>query len=263
MSHLFAQVRPDAVIHLAALVSVQLSISNPALNHRLNYHATEVIAQLVADYSVPRLVFASTAAVYGDAGTGPITENATKAPFSPYGHAKLASERFLLEFAQRNKTTVRVQRYFNVYGVRQNPNSPYSGVISIFVDRAKRGLMADIFGDGEQTRDFVNVRDVATANVIAATRDSLLSGVANICTGCAVSLNQLWRVIAQTFGLSDSANYGPCREGDIRHSCGDPGRSEHELGFRAAVELGDGIEALKLASDVGPVSANRHLSTSN
>ena len=134
---LAGRVRPDAIIHLAALVSVQESMNNPALNFALNVQATHVVAEAARQHDVKRIVFASSAAIYGDVTDHPIRESAPKKPISPYGAAKLASEALLLGHGAAFGLTVRCQRYFNVFGPRQDPASPYSGVLSIF-DRRYR-----------------------------------------------------------------------------------------------------------------------------
>jgi UDP-glucose 4-epimerase len=167
---LVAHVRPDAIIHLAALVSVQESINDPALNFSLNVQATHIVAEAARQHGVGRIVFASSAAVYGNATNLPIRELSDKNPISPYGAAKLASESLLLGHGAAFSITVRCQRYFNVFGPRQDPTSPYSGVLSIFERRYREGKPVSIFGDGRQTRDFISVHDVARANVIAATK---------------------------------------------------------------------------------------------
>jgi UDP-glucose 4-epimerase len=238
------EIKPDAIIHLAALVSVPESIANPALNERLNFHATRVISEAARQHKIPRIVFASSAAVYGDPKTCPIEEDTLKKPLSPYGSAKLASENLLFAYARTHGIIARCQRYFNVYGPRQDPRSPYSGVISIFLDHLVRNASPTIFGDGEQTRDFVSVHDVARANIIAATSVGLTSGVVNICTGQAVSLNHLWRLLTSDRQDSPAPIYEPLRLGDIQHSCGCTDVARHSLGFQARHTLADGLRAL-------------------
>jgi len=236
------EIRPEVIIHLAALVSVPESITNPALNDRLNFHATRIVAEAARRLQVPRIVFASSAAVYGNLGVCPILEDAPKKPLSPYGLAKLASEKLLFDYADKYRLTVRCLRYFNVYGPRQNPYSPYSGVISKFLDRLKCGTGPVIYDDGEQTRDFISVHDVARANLIAALRLNLSSATVNICTGRASSINELWRLLSQYRQFTTShPSYAPSRPGDIRHSCGSPDAAKRELGFSAAMELSAGL----------------------
>jgi len=236
--------RPDAIIHLAALVSVQESLRDPDLNHRLNVHATHLVAEAARTHAVRRVVFASSAAIYGDAATLPIRESAEKAPISPYGAAKLASEALLAGHAAAYGITVRCQRYFNVFGPRQDPASPYSGVISIFARRYAAGEGVTIFGDGRQTRDFISVHDVARANVLAATRPELRSGAANICTGRATSLLEVAAVFGRDFPSAPAPRHEAPRAGDIQHSRGDPAAAADQLGFRAEVSVEAGLVEL-------------------
>jgi len=236
---LCARFRPDAIIHLAALVSVQESIANPELNHRLNIGATEHVAAAAEKHGVRRIVFASSAAVYGDARELPIAETAPKQPISPYGEAKLRSEKILLSGTA--SAVVRCQRYFNVFGPRQDPASPYSGVISIFQKCYAEGRAPTIYGDGQQTRDFISVYDVARANALAATSATALaatsagvsSGVANICTGRATSLLEIVRIFSAQYPDVPPPVFAPARSGDIVHSLGNPARARGELGFEA------------------------------
>jgi UDP-glucose 4-epimerase len=234
----------DAIIHLAALVSVQESIANPELNHALNVRATHLVAEAARLQRVPRVVFASSAAIYGDATDLPIRESAEKKPISPYGAAKLASEALLLGHGAAFGFTVRCQRYFNVYGPRQDPASPYSGVISIFDRRYREGKPIAIYGDGQQTRDFISVHDVARANLIAATRPGLVSGVANICTEHATSLLQVARIFGEHYPQAGPPSHAPARAGDIVHSLGAPGIAASELDFRAEVTIEAGLAEL-------------------
>lgn len=235
---------PEAIIHLAALVSVQESMQKPDLNFSLNLHATHLVAEAARLHGIKRVVFASSAAVYGDAADLPVRETAEKRPVSPYGAAKLASEAVLLGHGAAYNFTVRCQRYFNVYGPRQDPTSPYSGVISIFAQRYRDGRGVTIFGDGAQTRDFVAVSDVARANALAATRTGVASGIANICTGRATSLLDLAGHFARHLPGAPAPTHAPARTGDIVHSLGDPARAAADLGFTADLTVAEGLGAL-------------------
>jgi UDP-glucose 4-epimerase len=244
LAALVAVVKPDAIIHLAALVSVQESMTNPDLNYSLNIHATHLVAEAAREANVRRIVFASSAAVYGDATDLPIRESADKTPISPYGAAKLASEAILLGHAAAFGITVRCQRYFNVFGPRQDPASPYSGVISIFDRRYRDGKGVTIFGDGQQTRDFISVHDVARANLIAATASEIRSGIANICTGRATSLLDITTIFARHYPAAPSVLHGAPRTGDIVHSLGAPDVAAEALRFRAQVSVETGLSEL-------------------
>lgn len=243
LDEMAAAFRPEAIIHLAALVSVQESIQDPELNHRLNITATERVAAAALASGVKRIMFASSAAIYGDTTDLPIREETEKAPISPYGFAKLHSEGLLLGLADRG-VTVRCHRYFNVFGPRQDPASPYSGVISIFDRRYREGRGVTIYGDGGQTRDFISVHDVARANLIAATKAGIVSGAANICTGRATSLREVVAVYARHYPAAPAPQFAPARAGDIVHSQGRPERARSELGFVAGVSVAEGLAEL-------------------
>lgn len=238
------EARPKAIIHLAALVSVQESIADPMLNFSLNVVATQFVGEAARRHGVKRVVFASSAAVYGDAATLPLREDAEKRPISPYGAAKLASEALLLGHAASYGFTARCHRYFNVFGPRQDPASPYSGVISVFDRRFREGAAVTIFGDGRQTRDFISAHDVARANVLAATRAGLASGVANICTGRATSLLEVAKVFGAHYPRAAPPRHEAARAGDIVHSLGDAERAAAEMAFRAEVPVADGLAEL-------------------
>lgn len=239
-----ARHRPDAIIHLAAMVGVQESIHNPALNFRLNVQSTHLVAEAARRHAVPRIVFASSAAVYGDTGDLAIEERHPKAPLAPYGAAKLASEALLLGDAAVYRFTAACLRYFNVFGPRQVPGSPYAGVISLFADCLRAGNGPTIYGDGQQTRDFISVHDAARANVLAATRPGLGSCSLNICTGRSTSLNALAGILSGLYRRPFDPAYEPVRPGDIRHSRGAPGLALRELEFTAQVTLEAGLSEI-------------------
>ncbi len=244
LAALVAAERPDAIIHLAALVSVQESIANPELNFSLNILASQLVAEAARLHGVGRVVFASSAAIYGDATERPIRESAEKRPVSPYGAAKLASEDLLLGHGACYGFTVRCQRYFNVFGTRQDPASPYSGVISIFARNYREGKPVTLYGDGRQTRDFIAVRDVARANALAATKPGLASGAANICTGRATSLLELAGIFSAAHPGVGAPEHRPARAGDILHSLGDPAAAVEALGFIARTGVAAGLAEL-------------------
>jgi UDP-glucose 4-epimerase len=244
LSALVSACAPAAIIHLAALVSVQESMADPELNYRLNLHATQLVAEAARRHQVPRIVFASSAAVYGRAGTRPLKEPDETHPISPYGAAKLASENLLLGHAEAFAFTASCLRYFNVYGPRQDPASPYSGVLSLFARGFREGKAVTVYGDGRQTRDFITVGDVARANVLAATKTNLASGAVNICTGQPSSLQKILAVFSAHFPAAPRPIYAPARPGDIMHSSGNPAKAQSELGFIAETGIEEGLDRI-------------------
>jgi len=237
--------KPDAILHLAALVSVPESIANPELNRRLNLDATRLVADAaVASGSVRRIAFASSAAVYGSNSDLPLRESATTHPLSPYGAAKLESEGILAGLARAHPAISTVAlRYFNVYGPRQDPRSPYSGVISLLAAAGREGRTFARHGDGEQTRDFISVAEVARANVLALTKPVTGPLVVNICTGRPTTLNEMIRLMESITGQTIQSENQPARAGDIRHSAGSPAAAAQHLGFRNADSVEAGLQA--------------------
>lgn len=223
------------VFHLAAVVSVARSFDEPVACHRINAEGTLVVAE-AASRAGARLVLSSSAAVYGDNPNLPLPESQVLAPLSPYGAQKAYGE--MIVGAYRAGVSL---RYFNVYGPRQDPSSPYSGVVSIFAKRMAAGQPITIFGDGRQTRDFVYVDDVVRANMRAALSD--VRGTYNVCTGRPVSLLQLVDILGSLLRPVEVAFAEP-RIGDIRHSAGDPRSAENDLGFIATTTIQEGLAKL-------------------
>ena len=246
MSELFQQHRFDGVLHLAALVSVPESFSEPTLNARINLYATDILARLCLQHQCPRMVLASSAAVYGTAAELPNRETAMPQPMSPYAAAKLASEIMLLGYAKSYSDALQAVclRYFNVYGPRQDPSSPYSGVLSIFSERFQKSLPITVYGDGEQTRDFINVRDVAAANCQALTAETVTSDRYNVCTGQTVSLNQILKLLQEIYLNAPKPQYAEARVGDIRHSLGDPSRLQAAFKLEPTLPFTQGLQDL-------------------
>ena len=244
MRPLFQQHRFTGMLHLAALVSVPESFREPELNYRLNLATADTLARLCLECDCKRLVFASSAAVYGANAALPNRESALPQPLSPYAAAKLAAEVMLLGYAASYGLEAVCLRYFNVYGSRQDPSSPYSGVLSIFTDRFQRGLPVTVYGDGEQTRDFISVRDVAEYNGQALTRQDVVVGRYNVCTGHAVSLKQVLAIYRELFPNAPPTEFASGRIGDIRHSLGDPALLREMLQFSAQTEFAQGLREL-------------------
>ncbi|HRY15557.1 MAG: NAD-dependent epimerase/dehydratase family protein [Candidatus Competibacteraceae bacterium] len=244
MRELFRKHRFAGVLHLAALVSVPESFREPALNYQLNLATVDSIARLCLEFECKRLVFASSAAVYGSHAALPNQEFAIPQPQSPYAAAKLAAEVILLGYAASYGLEAICLRYFNVYGPRQDPGSPYSGVLSIFTDRFQGGLPVTVHGDGEQTRDFVSVRDVARANGEALTQMHVVVDRYNVCTGRGISLNQVLAIYQELFPNAPPAKYTAARIGDIRHSRGYPGKLQDMLSFKSQTPFEQGLREL-------------------
>lgn len=240
--------RPDVIIHLAGLVSVVVGQNKPARNFQLNIESTKVVAEAAREYGVGRVVFASSAAVYGDQIELPLRENDLKDPESNYGAAKLMSEMLLMSYAKSYGITAICNRYFNVFGPRQDPASPYSGVISIFAERFARGERVTVFGDGRQSRDFISVFDVARGNMLAATHPDPPSGAYNICRGQRETLLALIEQLLAHHPAAPAPIFAEERAGEIRHSLGSPEKARTYLGFEAEISFADGVAALIEAS---------------
>ena len=232
------------VFHEAAIASVPKTVESPLETNDVNLRGTLNVLQAAGDVGVGRVVFAGSAAVYGDDTPLPAREDAAPRPMSPYAVEKLASEHYLRVWSGLYGVEAVTLRYFNVFGPRQDPSSAYSGVISIFVDRLLTGRSTTIFGDGEQTRDFVFVRDVVQANLLAARVPGADGGVFNIARGDRTSLNDLYAHLARIAGGPERPEYGPGRSGDIRHSVADIDRARSVLGYAPVTSIADGLAAL-------------------
>ena len=218
----------DVVFHHAAVASVQRSVQNPIGAGRIGTEGTLNVLMAARDAGVRKVVFASSAAVYGDSPKLPKDEEICPKPLSPYAISKLAGELHCKVFKELYGLETVALRYFNVFGPRQDPTSEYSGVISRFTSAASRGEQPVIYGDGEQARDFVYVKDVVRANILAG---SLGSGVYNIASGRRTSLNQLATLIGKILGRELQPEHIDPRPGDIRESLADISKAE-EIGYR-------------------------------
>ena len=234
----------DAVVHLAAVISPFLSVQTPEITHRVNVTGTVNLLDACRRNGVKHVVFASSSSVYGNTqGVRRIKERQPTNPLTPYGASKLAGEKYCEAFCSTYGVGSVSLRYFNVYGERQSDN-PYSGVIAIFAKKLMKGEKVTIFGSGKQTRDFVNVRDVAEANLRALEFQG--KGHAfNIGTGVSTSINQLYSLLAQTLQIRHvTPKRTAPRAGDIEHSCADTSMAKRFLGFRTRFELKQGLEDL-------------------
>ncbi len=237
----------DGLAHLAATPSVTQSWSEPIAMHENNISATVAVLQLCQQLSIPRLVFASSAAVYGNPQTVPIAETAPKKPISPYGLHKLVSEQYIDLFSQQWKLSSVCLRLFNVFGPRQDPSSPYSGVISIFSKAMQTGGSISINGDGYQTRDFIYVKDVATAfaKALVLPLEAGTSLVCNIGTGKAISLLELVEALRGCFPAWQAETlFTAPRPGDIQASQADITIAQQRLAFAPQFSLQAGLQNL-------------------
>lgn len=234
----------DAVFHEAALVSVTRSVENPLLSNEINVTGTVNLLKACVDAHVKRFIYASSCAVYGDTETLPNHENLAPKPLSPYAVEKLAAEKYAKVFHNVYGIETVSLRYFNVYGPRQK-YGPYSGVISIFINRLLENKPPIICGDGEQTRDFINVKDVVEANMLALSKRKAVGEVFNISTGEATTINKLTETIQKIMGKTSlKPVHAEPRPGDIKHSYGDISKARRNLEYKPKVQLEKGLSEL-------------------
>lgn len=231
----------ETVFHLAAFISVPGSVEDPKTADAVNIGGTLNVLIGARDAGARRLVFSSSAAVYGEPETLPTPETCLPTPGSPYGIEKLYGEHMSRLFASLYGLETVSLRYFNVYGPRQNPNSEYAAVIPKFAGALIAGRAPTIFGDGGQTRDFLYVGDVASANVLAAESPRAVGQVINTASGRAVSVLDLCRMMQRHCGFNGEPSFQSARKGDVRHSLADVSRASSLLGFRASVSLEEGL----------------------
>ena len=228
------------IFHQAALVSVPGSIEEPERCYAINVEGTLNVLRAAHQAGVERVVLASSAAVYGESGE-PIAEDHEKKPLSPYAASKLAMEEAALMYHRVYGLPVVCLRYFNVYGPRQRPDSPYAAVIPAFIRAMLEGRPPVIYGDGEQRRDFVYVDDVVRANLLAVEREQAVGGIFNIGGGGSISINELAGILQSILPDGPESLYGPPREGDIHFSEADLRKAEQSLGYRPEVGIQEGL----------------------
>ncbi len=234
----------EVIFHEAAIVSVPASVEDPQRSHDVNIQGTLNVLLAARKRNVRRVVFASSAAIYGEDPALPKHELMQTTPVSPYGIEKMTGEHYVLAWPRLYGVEGVSLRYFNVFGPRQDPRSPYSGVISIFSDRALSDRDVTIYGDGQQTRDFVFVDDVVRANILAAERPLASGRAYNVARGERTSLLELLGVIGKIAGRQITPKHAPLRSGDIRHSYADITRARQELGYEPRVTVEEGLRAL-------------------
>lgn len=230
----------EVVFHLAASVGNKRAIDFPIDDSMINVIGTLNVLEAMRRHHVRKIVASSSAGIFGELKILPIREDHPIEPDSPYGVSKLAEEKHALAYAKLHEIEAVCLRYFNVYGVYQRFDM-YGNVIPIFATKLLRGEAITIFGDGEQTRDFVNVRDVARANLAAAGAAGL-SGAFNIGSGTAISINALARTLVRLNGGRGEIQYAPPRKGDVRDSTAEIAAARRAFGYSPSVELGEGLE---------------------
>nr|WP_315527178.1 NAD-dependent epimerase/dehydratase family protein [Carnobacterium maltaromaticum] len=247
LREIFTANKFEYIFHLAAVASVQDSIDRPQYTHKVNFDSTLMMLELTKEHQdkLKRFVFTSSAAVYGDLPTLPKTEDLAVLPKTPYAIDKYASERYVLSYSNLYNIPTSAVRFFNVYGPRQNPLSPYSGVISIITDKLKRAQSEEtefvLFGNGEQTRDFINVKDVINALVIVSQSYDSLGKVYNVGTGKPVALIDMMELYFSITGCKLVIINKPSRDGDIKESYASI-KAIQNIGFEQKVTLEQGLE---------------------
>ena len=246
----------DYVFHLAAIASVADSVERPVETHQVNFESVLMLLELIRKYQkdLKRLVFSSSAAVYGDEPTLPKKEESVIRPLTPYAVDKFAAEQYVLDYNHLYGVKTSAVRFFNVYGPNQNPESPYSGVISILVDRYKKIQKGEdtqfiLFGEGSQSRDFVFIEDVVQALLLVAKKEESLGKQFNVGTGIATTLNGLIEIIDRTLGFKLPLEHEAERDGDIKESVADISRLK-SLGFTPSFSVREGMNKYLVSEEL-------------
>ncbi|HKF05204.1 MAG TPA: SDR family oxidoreductase [Candidatus Sulfotelmatobacter sp.] len=233
----------DFVLHQAAIPSVPKSVLDPLGNNRANVDGTVNVLVAARDAKAKRVVYAASSSAYGDTPTLPKHEAMKPDPISPYAVAKLASEHYMTSFYRCYGLETVCLRYFNIFGPRQDPSSPYSGVLAKFITQMLRGEQPTINGDGEQSRDFTYIDNAVEANLLAcqAPAEKVAGEVFNTATGRRVTLNETFSLLQGLTSYKGQPKYGPERGGDIKHSLADISRIEAALGYKPIVDFEEGL----------------------
>lgn len=233
----------DYVFHEAAIPSVPRSVKDPLGSNRANVDGTLNLLVAARDAKVKRVVYAASSSAYGDTPTLPKREDMLPSPISPYATAKLASEHYMSSFYRCYGLQTVCLRYFNVFGPRQDPTSPYSGVLAKFITQMLDGEAPTIFGDGTQSRDFTYVDNVVEANLLACTAPASEAAgrVFNVATGRRTDLYQTFLILKKLTAYSGEVKYGPERSGDVKHSLADISQAERCLGYKPKVDFEEGL----------------------
>src|SRR6266536_1146303 len=233
----------DYIFHEAAIPSVPKSVLDPLGSNRANLNATVDLLIAARDAKVKRVVYAASSSAYGDTPTLPKHEDMSPNPISPYAVAKLASEYYMTSFYRCYGLETVCLRYFNIFGPRQDPDSPYSGVLAKFITQMLAGEQPTIFGDGKQSRDFTYIDNTVEANLLAAKAPASQAGgqVFNVATGTRVDLNETFQLLKKIIGFKGDVKYGPDRAGDVKHSLADLSRTEKCLGYKPKINFEEGL----------------------
>src|SRR5246127_4936054 len=234
----------DFVLHQAAIPSVPKSVLDPLGSNRANVDGTVNLLVAARDAKVRRVMYAASSSAYGDTPTLPKHEEMVPNPISPYAVVKLASEHYMVSFHRCYGLETISLRYFNIFGPRQDPTSPYSGVLAKFITQMLRGEQPTIFGDGGQSRDFTYIDNAVSANLLAAHAPAaqVAGRVFNVATGTRVDLNETFEALKRLTGYSGNVKYGPEREGDIKHSLADISRAEKAFNYKPAIPFEEGLK---------------------
>jgi UDP-glucose 4-epimerase len=231
----------DTVFHIAALPSVPKSIIDPAPSHESNIDGTFNVLRACVEGKVRKVVYAASSSAYGDTVVLPKVETMVPNPKSPYAAQKLMGEYYCSSFSSCYGLDATSLRFFNVYGPRQDPGSPYSGVISVFMTCLLQSTSPTIYGDGEQTRDFTYIEDVVDLVIKASKTPGIAGKVFNAGNGSRYSLNEIWRILQKIEGVTIPAKYGPPRAGDVRDSQADTTAAVKELGHSPRFGIEEGL----------------------
>jgi nucleoside-diphosphate-sugar epimerase len=233
----------DFVLHQAAIPSVPKSVLDPLGSNRANVDGTVNVLIAARDAKAKRVVYAASSSAYGDTPTLPKREGMKPDPISPYAVAKLASEHYMVSFFRCYGLETVCLRYFNIFGPRQDPSSPYSGVLAKFITQMLKGEQPTIFGDGEQSRDFTYIDNAVNANLLACKADASKAAgeVFNVATGRRVTLNETFKALQPLTSYSGQVKYGTARGGDVKHSLADVSKAEAGLGYRPTVDFEEGL----------------------
>ena len=233
----------DCVFHQAAIPSVPKSVLDPLGSNQANVDGTVNVLIAARDAKVRRVMYAASSSAYGDTPTLPKHEQMTPNPISPYAVAKLASEYYMISFYHCYGLETVCLRYFNIFGPRQDPTSPYSGVLAKFITQMQRGEQPTIFGDGGQSRDFTYIDNAVSANLLAAHAPAatVAGKVFNVATGTRADLNETFEILKKLTSYFGKVKYAPEREGDIKHSLADIGLATQAFGYQPEVNFEEGL----------------------